>query len=83
MVRAFREYYWGILMRTRQTNLIAISRIMNMMVTLPALLFVPKTLPINPGIASCALWVVGEALEGIYIYFLSRNKRVYYGASMM
>lgn len=83
VVRAFREYYWGILMRTRQTNLIAVSRIMNMMVTLPSLLFIPQTLPINPGVASCALWVVGEALEGAYIYLLSRNKGVYYDASIM
>ncbi len=79
--RACREYYWGTLMRTRQTYLIAISRIINIVILVPAIILGTKLLPINPGVGACAIWATGEALEGLYIYLLSRDKSGIYIAN--
>jgi hypothetical protein len=73
LIRAFREAYWGILMRQRSTSLIAGAKIANLIIVSTTVLISLSIFSLSATIPAAVIgaiaFTLGELIETIYIWY--------------
>lgn len=71
LIKAFKESYWGVLMRHRHTPLIAVAKIINILVVAFTVFFFLVLLRIpgfNPALVGALSFTIGEGVETLIIW---------------
>lgn len=70
LVSSFREAYWGVLMKQRNTNYIGLSKSINLLTVFSTLLIGIKYIHLEPAVIGALALTAGEIADSILIWYI-------------
>ncbi len=73
IIRSLREAYWGLLMKKRTTNMIAIAKTSNLLTVIIFLLISFSLTTVHPAVLGGLSFTIGELIETLFIWYFTNN----------